>query len=38
MRNGFRIFDADAQGSNIIAADPALNLTPTVMGRLRTAQ
>jgi outer membrane protein len=32
------IFDADAQGSNIIAADPALNLTPTVMGRLRTAQ
>ena len=32
------IFDADAQGSNIVAADPALNLTPTVMGRLRTAQ
>jgi len=32
------IFDADATGSNIVAADPALNLTPTVMGRLRTAQ
>ena len=29
------IFDADAQGNGIVAADPALNLTPKVIERLR---
>ena len=32
------IFDLDAQGGTIIAADPALNITAKVVGRLRTAQ
>lgn len=32
------IFDADAQGGTIVAVDPALNLTPKVLLRLRTAQ
>ena len=32
------IFDADAQGGTIVAADPALNLTAKVLLRLRTAQ
>jgi outer membrane protein len=31
------IFDADAPGAGIIAADPALNLTPRVLERLRQA-
>jgi len=31
------IFDADAQGNGIVAADPALNLTPKVIERLRQA-
>jgi outer membrane protein len=31
------IFDADAPGSGIIAADPTLNLTPRVVERLRQA-
>ncbi|HEX9705591.1 MAG TPA: OmpH family outer membrane protein [Gemmatimonadales bacterium] len=31
------IFDADAPGTGIIAADPALNLTPRVLERLRQA-
>lgn len=30
------IFDADAQGGTIVAADPALNLTAKVLLRLRT--
>ena len=29
------IFDGDAQGTGIVAADPALNLTSKVIGRLR---
>lgn len=29
------IFDGDAQGTGIVAADPALNLTSRVIGRLR---
>ncbi len=29
------IFDADAQGNGIVAADPVLNLTPKVIERLR---
>jgi hypothetical protein len=32
------IFDADAQGGTIVAADPALNLTAKVLLRLRTSQ
>lgn len=32
------IFDADAQGGAIVAADPALNITPKVLLRLRTPQ
>jgi len=32
------IFDADAQGGTIVAADPGLNLTAKVLLRLRTAQ
>jgi len=32
------IFDGDAQGGTIVAADPALNLTAKVMLRLRTPQ
>lgn len=32
------IFDADAQGGSIVAADPGLNLTAKVLLRLRTAQ
>lgn len=32
------IFDADAQGGTIVAADPAMNLTAKVLLRLRTAQ
>jgi outer membrane protein len=32
------IFDADAQGGTIVAADPALNLTAKVLLRLRTPQ
>jgi len=32
------IFDADAQGGTVVAADPALNITPKVLLRLRTPQ
>jgi outer membrane protein len=32
------IFDADAQGGTVVAADPALNLTAKVLLRLRTPQ
>jgi outer membrane protein len=32
------IFDADAPGSNIVAADPALDLTNKVLERLRQSQ
>jgi outer membrane protein len=32
------IFDGDAQGGTIVAADPALNLTAKVLLRLRTPQ
>ncbi len=32
------IFDADAPGSNIVAADPALDLTPKVLQRLKQSQ
>ena len=32
------IFDADAPGSNIVAADPGLDLTPKVLERLRHSQ
>jgi Skp family chaperone for outer membrane proteins len=31
------IFDADAQGNNIVAADPALDLTPRIIARVRQA-
>jgi Skp family chaperone for outer membrane proteins len=31
------IFDADAQGNNIVAADPALDLTPKIIARVRQA-
>src|SRR6059036_1382212 len=32
------IFDADAPGSNIVAADPALDVTSKVLARLKQAQ
>ena len=32
------IFDADAPGSSIVAADPALNITARVLQRLSQAQ
>ena len=35
-RNISMIFDVSAQGSNIIAADKTLDLTPTVMQRLKS--
>src|SRR5207302_9000024 len=32
------IFDADAPGSNIVAADPALDITSKVLERLKQSQ
>jgi len=32
------IFDADAPGSNIVAADPALDITSRVLERLKQSQ
>ena len=35
-RNIAIIFDASSQGSNIVAADRALDLTPTIVQRLKS--